>query len=133
MKNLLSLLFLLAASIPSNAELQATIAKTQRTGDKAVITITLKNTFSEPINSARATVFLIGEAGKVAGYRSAWVIGGSKERKPLGADKSAKYNFVITTKKAFKRPLLKINRIILASGRLVTSSSKLPLAAPKDK
>lgn len=120
---------LLIAVLPSaaSAALLSNIEQSKKIGDKALITVSFKNTYKEAVKSARATVFLMADGGKVAGFKTAWVIGGGK-RKPLEPGETAKYNFVITTKKEFNKPVLALNRTILASGKLIAGKSKIPAA-----
>ena len=66
-------------------------------GEKSVIKLTLKNTFAEKVEPARATLFLLDEKGKPVKQITRWVIGGTKEQPALASGSSAIYNFVLTT------------------------------------
>jgi hypothetical protein len=82
----------------------------------------IKNTFAEKVESARATVFLLDEKGKIIGQATRWVIGGNKQKAGLAPDTTHTFNFVI----GLDKPLIgtnfttKVNfsRIVLEGGKL---------------
>ena len=51
------------------------VEDTKQVGTRVVVKLTLKNTFKERIESARATLFLLNDGGKVVGQATHWVIG----------------------------------------------------------
>jgi hypothetical protein len=61
----------------------------------------MKNSFSSGIKSARAAVFVSDDQGTMIGQASRWVIGGTKDRPALNADKETTYNFVVQTPNTF--------------------------------
>ena len=89
------------------------------TGSKSVVRLTLKNTFREKVESARGTVFLMDDQGKVVGQNTAWVIGGKKDKPALAPEASTTFNFVITTDKPFTKSKLTFGRLILEGGKVV--------------
>src|SRR5688572_3221835 len=91
-------LFALSAA---NAKLAAKVDDPRRTGEKSIIRVTLKNSFAEKIESARATLFLLDEKGKPVDQMTRWVIGGTKQSSALAPNASTTYNFVVTTDKPF--------------------------------
>jgi hypothetical protein len=80
------LLVLLASVTLAQAELVVKVNEPKQQGAKAVIKLTLKNTFPENIESARATAFLSDSEGKVIVQSTKWVIGGSPKSRPLPPD-----------------------------------------------
>ena len=90
-------------------------------GKKAVVTLGLTNAYPERIESARATVFLVDDAGKVVGQGTRWVIGGTPEKPGLESKMGTVFHFVIETDKAYVTNRVFMNRIVLAGGRVVAS------------
>ena len=90
-------------------------------GSKAVIKLTLKNTFKESVESARATVFLLDERGQVVGQAVQWVIG-TKDKPPLAPDATTTYNFVVPMDKPFTKTRVSFNRIILEGGKVADAT-----------
>src|SRR5437899_9691893 len=87
-------------------------------GSKTVVKITMKNTFKENVESARATLFLIDDNGKVVGQNTGWVIGGARKKQPpLAADASTTFSFVVSPPKPFVRTRLAFSRITLLDSR----------------
>ena len=78
---LLSALLLVAGA--AHAALTVKVDKPKQVGNKAVIKLTMKNTFTEKIESARAQIFLLDDNGKVVGQAVRWVIGGTKDKPAL--------------------------------------------------
>src|ERR1051326_6068160 len=79
------------------------------TGNKTVIKLTLKNTFKETVESARATVFLLDDQGQVAGQAAQWIIGGTKTKPSLPPDATTTYIFVIAADKPFTKTKIILN------------------------
>jgi hypothetical protein len=100
------------------AELIVKVDEPKTTGNKTVIKLTFKNTFKERVESARATVFLLDDQGKVVGQAVQWVIGGTKDNPPLAPDAAATYNFVIAPDRPFTKTKVTLNRIVLEGGKL---------------
>src|SRR5262249_442333 len=90
----------------------------QRVGGKAIIRLTMTNTFKQQIQSARAQVFLLDDKGKVVGQAARWVIGGTKDKPGLAPDASLTYNFVVDADKPFKMTKVSFNRLIVEGGTL---------------
>lgn len=109
---------LLSGSGLANAALTVKVDNPKSTGQKAVIKLTMKNTFSENIESARAVVFLLDGQGKVVGQMSRWVIGGTKDRPALAAHAETTFSFVVETTKPFTTTKVNFTRVILEGGKL---------------
>jgi hypothetical protein len=80
-----TLLFFLLGALTAPAQLAVTVSPPKVVGQKAVVPLSLKNNFTEKIESARAVVFLLDENGKMAGQTTRWVIGGSADKNGLAA------------------------------------------------
>jgi len=111
----------------ANAALSVKLDKPKTTGSKTVVKLTLKNTFTEKIEGARATVFLIGEQDKVVGQRTAWIIGGEPDKPALKPDATTTYNFVIDTDKTVTSTRIVFARIILENGKLADAKKDVQI------
>jgi hypothetical protein len=104
------------------AQLAITVSTPQIVGQKAIVLMTMKNAFFEKIESARATIFLFDEHGKMAGQTAQWVIGGGKNKPGLPAGATNVFNVVIAGSKPFASTNLTANvnvsRVILEGGKL---------------
>ncbi len=115
----LAILELLFGSEIAHAALTVKLDAPKQVGKKVVIKLTMKNTFAEKIESARAQVFLLDENGSVTGQAARWVIGGTKEKPPLAAGAETTFNFVILADKPFATNKVTFTRIILEGGKVV--------------
>ena len=79
---------------------------------------TLKNTFTNNIESVRAVVFLLDDQGKMAGQAAHWIIGGANDKPGLASDQKTTYNFVVTTDKPFTKAKVMVSRLIMENGKL---------------
>lgn len=113
-------MFMCLLSTFAHGQLAVTVSPPKITGQKALVPLAMKNGFEEKIQSARATVFLLDEQGKMAGQTAQWVIGGNASKSGLAAGTTNFFNVVITGSKPFTTTNLTANvrfsRIILASG-----------------
>jgi len=119
----IKLLFLLfGMSLAARADLIVNVATPNTVGQKAVVKLNLKNTFPEKIESARASVFLLDEKGKMVGQSTKWVIGGTKNQASLAPGATNSFFFVITSEKPFATTNLatkvNFNRVVLEGGKL---------------
>ena len=114
---LCSIVLLLAA--PNlHAELIVKVDETKTVGSKTVIKLSFRNTYKVGVQSARATVFLLDDQGKIVGQAVQWVIGGTKDKPPLAPDAATTYNFVIASGKSFSTTKVILNRVVLEGGKL---------------
>ena len=129
---LLRIFFLFIFLFPWMAEatLSVKVNEPKKAGDKAVIKLTLKNTFAEKIESARAVIFLINDEGKVVGQATRWVIGGSKDKPALEPGKEITFNFVVSAEKPFTKTKLTFSRIILQGGMLADVNKDVQIKLP---
>lgn len=114
---LLSLALLGMGTLNLQADFVVKADEPNRTGNKTVIKLELKNTFSEKIESARAQVFLLDEQGKVVNQAIRWVIGGTKEQPGLPPGEKTTFHFAIPTSKPFATSKIIFSRIVLDGGK----------------
>jgi hypothetical protein len=109
------------------ADLIVTPSTPKITGNKTVVTLELKNTFAQPIESARAIVFLLDEKGEMVGQSTKWVIGGGKDAPNLAAGATNVFNFVITSAEPLTSTNLtakvSFSRLVLEGG-ILTNPNK---------
>jgi hypothetical protein len=122
-----TLLFLFFTISASHATLIVKVDAPKRSAGKAVIKLTMKNTFREKVESARAQVFLMDDNGKVVVQAVKWVIGGTKDKPALMPDAEATFNFVVHTDKPFTTTKLSFTRIVLEGGKLVDPKTSLEI------
>ena len=119
-------LVLLAVVIPElRAELVVTPSRPQVVGDTVVVTLQLRNDLEEPIEAARAVVFLQSEDGKLLDHRAQWVIGGRTGGASLEPGATKTFLFVLTRRSLRARTRIDglqsqvmFNRLVLAGGRI---------------
>lgn len=119
--------FLLFCTVLAQAQLAVTVSPVKITGQKAIVPLTLKNNFSEKVESARAICFLLDEQGKMVGQSTKWVIGQNKTSlEPKG---EATFNFVITSPQPFTTTNLtakiSFSRVVLAGGILADAGKQV--------
>lgn len=122
---LLSILSIGLAS--ADAALTVKVAEPKLVGQKAVIQLTMKNTFKEKVESARAQLFLIDDQGKVVGQAARWVIGGTKGKPALSPDKEVTFNFVVQTGKPFTKSKVSFSRVVLEGGKLADVNKEVQI------
>src|SRR5581483_11906033 len=101
-----------------HAALTVKVDEPKQVGKKVVIKLTMKNAFTENVESARAQVFLLDDKGKITGQAVRWVIGGTKDRPTLAPNAETTFNFVVTANKSFVTNKVTFTRIILEGGKL---------------
>src|SRR5579863_8810502 len=114
-------LFLFCA-LAAQAQLAVAVSPARITGQKAVVPLTMTNDLAVPIESARATCFLLDENGRMVGQSAKWVIGGTRGRQALQPKAGATFNFVITSPQSFATTNLtakvSFSRIVLGDGQI---------------
>lgn len=117
----LSLIFLLA-SLTAQAQLVVIVGPPKITGQKAVVPLVMQNHSAQKIESARASVFLLDEKGKMFGQSTKWVIGGTKDMPSLAPGSTNTFYFVLTAEKPITTTNLTakavFNRVILEGGKI---------------
>lgn len=111
----------------ANAELLVKVEELKPVGTKAIVKLTMKNTYNTTVESARAAVFLADDHDKVAGQRTERVIGGTKDRPALAPNGTNVFNFVILTDKPYKKAQVTFTRIILEGGQVVEAGKGIQI------
>ena len=119
MKTLEILLVTFLGLTIADAQLIVRVDEPKATGRKAVIKLTMKNSFEEKVESARAQIFLLDDQGNVVGQAVRWVIGGTKDKPALAPDAETTFNFVVETDKPFTTNKMTFTRLILEGGKVV--------------
>src|SRR5437867_10281707 len=99
MKTLTTILLLLTTTMMLDAKLLVKVEEPKKSGNKAVVKLTIRNTFKEKVESARASLLLLTDDDRLAGQSSQWVIGGTKDKPALSPGATNTFNFVIPTDK----------------------------------
>jgi hypothetical protein len=117
-----TIFFLALATLTTSAQLAVTVSPPKVVGQKAIVTLEMKNDFSENIKSARASCFLLDEQGTMIAQSAKWVINANQNKTGLIAGETNEFNFVITSSQPFTTTNLtaKINfsRVVLQSGKI---------------
>src|SRR5215510_10929147 len=114
----------------AHAGLLLKVAGTKTYGQKTIVKMELQDTFTNAIESARAVVFLLDDKGQVVGQETRWIIGGSKDRPPLGPDSKTAFNFVLQSAKPFSKSKIVVTRLVLAGRRLADSNKEVRVDPP---
>ncbi len=112
----------LLCAFATQAQLAVTVSSPKVVGQKAVVSLAMKNNLSEKIESARAVAFLLDDQGKLVGQATQWVIGGNQNNPGLAAGATNAFHFVITSDKPFTTTNLtakiSFSRVVLEGGKL---------------
>ena len=111
----------------AHADLVVKVEQPKQVGQKIVIKLTMRNTFKEKVESARAQVFLLDENGSVAGQAVRWVIGGAKDRPALAPVADTAFNFVVETSKPFTSAKVSFSRVVLEGGKLADVNKEVQI------
>lgn len=128
MKKLLLLLPLLSVTM-AQAQLVVSVSPPKVVGQKAVVSLGMKNGFSENVESARAVCFVLDEQGKMVGQGTRWVIGGEADKAGLPAGATNLFHFVIASDKPFVSTNLaarvSFSRVVLENGKLADPAKQV--------
>ena len=114
----------------AHANLQVGITNTEASDGNAVISLTMKNSFAQPVKAARAWLILLDGDGKIVGQKAQWLSGGEKSKKSRNKKKAKKdevnlavdeeQNFKMKVKTTRKAEVTKItfSRIVLEDGTM---------------
>ncbi|TVP79168.1 MAG: hypothetical protein EA353_06820 [Puniceicoccaceae bacterium] len=125
MKIHIALLLTLFYTSPIFANLEVSLAASEASSpNKAVVTLAAKNTFSQPIQTAKAWVFAMDAEGRVVGQKSAWILQPSKHGAKssdssdfsLDADKEAEFSVALNTERHMVSSKVIFTKLILADG-----------------
>jgi len=107
-------------AIAAQAQLAVTVSPPKIAGQKAIVMLTLKNNYTNKVESARAICFLLDDQGKMIGQSAKWVIGQDKTGLEVGMTNT--FNFIITKSQPFTTTNLtakiSFSRIVLVDGKL---------------
>ena len=84
-KILKSVVILFTSTAILNAKLVVKVDEPKRSGGKAIIKLTIRNTFKEKVESARASVLLLTDDDRLAGQSSIFDLGGDEGPAPQRA------------------------------------------------
>jgi hypothetical protein len=122
-------------AMTTQAQLIVNVLQPKVEGKKAVVSLQMKNEFSQKVESARASVFLLDEQGKMVAQSTKWVIGGTQDRPALASGATNSFFFVITSDKPFATTNLttKVNfsRVVLEGGKLADATKDVVISNPK--
>jgi hypothetical protein len=108
-------------SFYAKANLVVRVSQTKIVGQKIIARAEFNNTFHEKIESARASLFLLNEQGKVLCQSTRWVIGGNKDIPGLLPGRTNTFNFVLGVNRNFEGANFTVkvhfDRIILEGGK----------------
>src|SRR2546422_857257 len=108
----LPVILIMASLALARASLSVKVDDPKSAEGKTTIKVTMVNTYTNTVESARAALFLVDEKGKVVGQKAEWVIGGTKDKPPLPPQGTATYYFNVPTDKPFQKANLIFTRII---------------------
>jgi hypothetical protein len=113
------------------AQLEVSVSQPKITGSKSVIKLEMKNTFTEPIQSAQATVFLSDGNNQHFGQATKWVIGNGKKLPVLAGGAETTFNFVIPLTKTMDVTNLQaqvtFNRLVIGDGKVVNVNKNVQI------
>lgn len=130
LKFYLFLFTLILAAGAAQAALTVKVDKPKQVGKKAVIKLTMKNTFTKKIESARAQVFLLDDKGRMVGQAGRWVLGGTKDKPALARDAETTFNFEVSGDKPFTTNKVTFTRLILEGGKVVDVNQNVEITNP---
>jgi hypothetical protein len=123
-------------SVSASAQLTVVVSPTKVTGQKAVVRLSMKNEFTQSVDSARSAVFLLDQQGQILGQGSHWVIGGDRTKTGLRPGATNTFNFVLQTSRPITSTNLTarvtFNRLVLEGGKLADPVKEVVIkTAPK--
>lgn len=106
----------------AHAQLVVRVSQPKIAGQKAVVPLDIKNEFSQKIKSARASIFLRDEKGKIVAQSTKWIIGGIENKPGLAPGATNAFFFVVTADKRLPATNLTATvnfiRVVLEGGKL---------------
>jgi hypothetical protein len=144
MKPIFSILILFVVT-RAGAQLAITVLPIKTGGQKAVVPLVLNNGFTQRVETARATVFVLDDQGKMIGEGTHVVIGGlspsrthdapAKLEPGLEPGATNTFNFVITAKQPITTTNLTatvhFSRIALKDGKLADPNKDVQIRTTK--
>jgi hypothetical protein len=129
------LLLLLLGTTTVCAQLAVTVTPPKLTGQKALVKLDLVNRLGEPVESARASVFLADPEGKVVAQGTRWVIGGGDANRPaLAVGATNHFHFVVNAERPFSTtnltPRVVFTRLVLPNGKVADPVKDVAVTSP---
>lgn len=143
MKNIMNILIVLGFAISGlQAQIEVSVKETKQTGQKALVELEMKNTYSQNLKAARVWVFLMDEKGKVVGQKAQWLVGNEPNKEAnagttLEAGKQEAYSVALDTNRSQRideKPFqakITYSRLILEDGTLLNPQKAV--TSPKQK
>ena len=122
----------LHAGMAHAAALAVKMSEPKTYGQKTIVKMEVRNTFTNTIESARAVLFLLDDDGKVVGQETRWIIGGTKDRPPLMPNSKTSFNFVIEFKKPFSKTKVTVTRMVFEGGKLAELHRDVQIESASD-
>lgn len=114
-----------------HAQLDVAVSPPKLTANKALVSLAMKNNFTEKIESARAEVFLLDDRGKIVGQSTKWVIGGDTKEPSMASGATNVFFFVIQSKKSFATTNLTskvtFTRLVLGGGKAIDANQNVEI------
>ena len=125
----------LLCAICTHAQLAVIVSPPKISGQKVVVPLVMQNHFDQKIESARASVFLSDEKGKMVGESTKWVIGENPNHAELAPGATNTFYFVLTAEKPITTTNLTakavFNRIVLEGGKLADVTKDVAISSGK--
>lgn len=120
----------MSRGVATHASLNFSVESTKQVHAKSLVQLKLINKFSENVASARASVFLLDDQGKVVAQSVKWIIDATKDKNGLKPDETLNYTFVLNNEKPFTSAKVTITRVVLESGKVVIPAADRPTSIP---
>ncbi len=98
------------------ADVEVTVLSTRETGGKATVSLTLANTFKQPVKEARVWVFLLDSEGKVMANKAQWLVGSAETPKTWAAGESQQCAVTVDVPRPVASTRVTFSRLTLADG-----------------
>lgn len=122
-----------SGTLAVHAQLAVTVSPPKVIGQKAIVTLAMKNNFGENIKFARAACFLLDEQGAMIGQSAKWVINENLDKTGLAPGTTNQFNFVITSPQPFTTTNLtakvSFSRVVLVSGKVADAQRDVSVTA----
>jgi SLAP domain-containing protein len=129
MKSRLLLVCLLLLPLFSEAKLLVEVGKSRQTSKNVVVSVTMKNIFTQAIDGARATLILMDESGKSVAQLTQNVIGTTR-CPTLKPGRSEIVSFVFPKDVVFKKAKVVFAKVVLDGGKTVDPEKDVEIVHP---
>jgi hypothetical protein len=115
--------------VTSLADVEVTVLSTRETGGKATVSISLANTFKQPVREARVWVFLLDSEGKVMANKAQWLVGSAETPKTWAAGESQPCAVTVDVPRPVASTRVTFSRLTLADGTEVDPQKQVKSVA----